>query len=199
MISPFIADDNRDATISDDGNIIAFISTRDLVTGGNLDADGVPANVPNPEVFIFNRTLSRFTQVTNTKSTSFNNPIFSSNPNLSGNGSVISFISNANLTSNNDDGGGLSNGEIYVANYNGGAGTISGLRQVTRTKNGLPVPAASPLVFQNEFPVDLSGVERSFDRETHVSQAVDASTIRPSRFNSASAVVTSSITSAGSM
>src|SRR5437763_10652879 len=35
--SPFIADDNRDATISDNGNIIAFLSTRDLVPGGNLD------------------------------------------------------------------------------------------------------------------------------------------------------------------
>ena len=29
--SPFIADDNRDATISDNGKIIAFTSTRNLV------------------------------------------------------------------------------------------------------------------------------------------------------------------------
>jgi len=105
---------------------------RNLAGGANADA--------NPEVFIFNRGTSAFTQVTNTTTTSLNNPIFSSNPNLSGDGSVISFISNANLTANNDDGGGLSNGEIYIASYNAAAGTVSGTRQVTKTKNGLPVP-----------------------------------------------------------
>ncbi|PYS72071.1 MAG: hypothetical protein DMF73_09180, partial [Acidobacteria bacterium] len=121
-IPPFIADDNRDATITDNGQRIAFISTRDLVPGGNTDA--------NPEVFIFNRSTSAFTQVTTTTTTSLNNPIFSSNPSLSGDGSVLTFISNANLTSNNDDGGGLSNAEIYVANFNGT--TVSGLRQAER-------------------------------------------------------------------
>src|SRR5207249_4314096 len=100
----------------------------------------------NPEIFIANISnpaAPKFTQVTNTVTTSFNNEIFSSNPNFSGDGSVVSFISNANLTANNDDGGGLSNGEIYVANYNGAAGTVSSVRQVTKTKNGLPVPSPS--------------------------------------------------------
>src|SRR6185295_14918105 len=146
--SPFIADDNRDAQISDNGQIIAFISTRNLVPAvGNLDADALPPNVGNPEVFLYNVATAAFTQVTNTKSTSFNNPIASSNPALSGNGSVLTFISNANLTSNNDDGGGLSNAEIYVANFNGS--TVSGLRQVTRTKDGgpAPTPSATPDTF----------------------------------------------------
>src|SRR5207249_3463582 len=44
--APFIADDNRDATISDNGQIIAFTSTRDFL-GTNADS--------NPEIFIFNR------------------------------------------------------------------------------------------------------------------------------------------------
>src|SRR6185295_8490496 len=44
--TPFFADDNREPTISDDGAIIAFISTRDLVpTAGNADF--------NPEVFFY--------------------------------------------------------------------------------------------------------------------------------------------------
>ena len=37
----FIADDNHDASISDDGNVISFGSTRDLFTGGNtFPSDG---------------------------------------------------------------------------------------------------------------------------------------------------------------
>jgi len=58
-VSPFVADDNRDATISDDGNRIAFSSTRNLVPNGNADS--------NPEIFLYNRTSAAFTQVTNTQ------------------------------------------------------------------------------------------------------------------------------------
>ena len=42
-IFPFVADDNRDATISETGEIIAFISTRNLASN---NADG------NPELFL---------------------------------------------------------------------------------------------------------------------------------------------------
>jgi hypothetical protein len=139
---PFIADDNRDATINDNGTIIAFTSTRDLTWAVTSMLGDRQAG--KSEIFIANITTPaapKFSQVTNTVTSSFNNPIFSSVPNLSGDGSVVSFISNANLTSNNDDGSGLSNGEIYVANYNAGAGTVTNLRQVTKTKNGLPVPS----------------------------------------------------------
>ena len=41
---PFFADDNREPSISDDGNIIAFISTR--LGAGNTDR--------NPELFFYN-------------------------------------------------------------------------------------------------------------------------------------------------
>jgi len=127
--APTVADDNRDASISDDGKIIAFSSTRNLVPGvGNLDTDGVPPG-GNPEIFLYNGVS--FTQATNTKSTSLKRPIFSSNPCLSSNGSVLAFVSNANLTANNDDG----NAEIYMANFSGGA--VSNLRQVTKTKDAL--------------------------------------------------------------
>jgi uncharacterized protein (TIGR03437 family) len=127
--APVVADDNRDASISDDGKIIAFSSTRNLVPSvGNLDTDGVPPG-GNPEIFLYNGVS--FTQATNTKSTSLKNPIFNSNPCLSSNGSVLAFVSNANLTANNDDG----NADIYMANFSGG--TVSNLRQVTKTKDAL--------------------------------------------------------------
>ncbi len=117
--SPFVADDNRDATISDDGNIIAFASTRNLVGTGNTDG--------NPEIFLFNRGTSAFTQVTNTATTSVSNPIFNENPCLSSDGSVLAFVSNANLIGNNNPD---NNAEVFLSGS-------SGLRQVTRTKDSL--------------------------------------------------------------
>jgi hypothetical protein len=50
---PFIADDNRDATISDNGSVIAFTSTRDLVPGSNQDPTAIDKQ-GNPEIFIAN-------------------------------------------------------------------------------------------------------------------------------------------------
>jgi len=136
--APRVADDNREASISDDGNVIAFVSTRDLVPAvGNLDTNGVPPG-GNPEVFLTNNNGATFTQVTNTKSTSFNNPIFSSNPCLNSDGSVLAFISNANLTANNDDGNGFSNAEVYIRDG-------AGLRQVTKTKNDATTSATANL------------------------------------------------------
>jgi uncharacterized protein (TIGR03437 family) len=120
QLSAFVADDNRDATISDNGNLIAFISNRDIVAGGNTDA----GSIPNPEVFLFNRTSAAFTQVTNTITTSVANPIFSANPALSSDGGVLAFVSNANLTAANADG----NAEVYLREG-------ATLRQVTKTKD----------------------------------------------------------------
>ena len=45
---PFIADDNHDASIDDDGSVIAFVSTRDLVPGGNA-----PPDEDNDEIFTY--------------------------------------------------------------------------------------------------------------------------------------------------
>ena len=128
-VAPFVADDNRDATISDDGNRIAFASTRNLVPNGNADG--------NPEIFLFNRTSAAFTQLTNTQDVVNNGTlvfsVFNDNPSLSSDGSLVAFISNGNLTGDNNDGNGRGNGEIYLANYNGSS--FSNLRQVTKTKN----------------------------------------------------------------
>ena len=45
----FVADDNHDASIDDDGSIIAFVSTRNLVPDGNPVVDS------NDEIFTFVR------------------------------------------------------------------------------------------------------------------------------------------------
>jgi uncharacterized protein (TIGR03437 family) len=132
-VAPFYADDNRDASLSDDGSVITFVSTRDIVTGGNTDTGAIP----NPEIFIVNRGNSTVTQVTNTKTTSNFFPIFNENPCISGSGTAftLAFTSNANITGNNDDGGGNGNAEIYTAGYNGTNITTGSVRQVTKTKN----------------------------------------------------------------
>ena len=124
-LAPFFADVNREATISDDGNILAFISTRNLVTAvGNADG--------NPELFLYTIASGAFTQATNTQDATVGiGLIFQSNPNLSSDGSVVSFMSSANLATNNAD----NNAEIFIANFGGGA--VSNLRQVTRTLNNV--------------------------------------------------------------
>jgi len=114
FVPSFIAYDNRDPSISDDGNVIAFVSTRDLITGSNPETGGIP----NPQVFLFNRTAGTFTQVTNPTGRFFANPCLSSD------GSVLAFVSDANLTATNADG----NAEVYIKDG-------AGLRQVTKTKD----------------------------------------------------------------
>ena len=140
--SPFFADDNREATISDDGRIIAFISTRNpRGLTGNADA--------NPELYLFtindtgttNLSLLAGTirQATDTKDAvpgiGF---IFQSNPSLSSDGSIVSFISSANNFAMNTSGSpNLSNpdnnAEVFYAET---VGTIA-FHQVTRTLNNI--------------------------------------------------------------
>ncbi|HKS30071.1 MAG TPA: hypothetical protein VJS44_19770 [Pyrinomonadaceae bacterium] len=126
--SPDVIDDNREAFINDTGTIVAFASVKCAPRSGTVACPAGSTNTDgNPEIFIYNRTADTFTQVTNTTGTNISNPIVNQNPNLSGDGTRLAFISNANITSNNADG----NMEIYVAEFNGA--TVSGLRQVTRT------------------------------------------------------------------
>jgi uncharacterized protein (TIGR03437 family) len=120
--SPFVAFDNRDAAVNDNASVVAFVSTRNLVGTGNQDA--------NPEIFVYSRTSGATAQLTVSSSPSLLVPIFNENPSLSGNGSVIAFISNANLAgggSNNAD----NNAEVYLGSYDGTTAAVT--RQVTRT------------------------------------------------------------------
>src|SRR5207248_6880640 len=104
---------------------VAFVSTRNL-TGGNADG--------NPEIFIWVRASNTFFQMTNTQNTTQGNltvGTFNENPSISGDGSVIAFVSNANIsiggTGNNADG----NAEVYLGSFTGSAATVT--KQVTRT------------------------------------------------------------------
>ena len=132
-IFPFVADDNRDATISETGEIIAFIS-RNLATN---NADG------NPELFL--HTISnpgvsyraRRRQIVLWGLCSF---CVSNSPSISADGSVVAFIS-MEITSgnNNDDGNGHGNAELYIGSFSGGVFTVT--RQATRTKSDTSGPA----------------------------------------------------------
>ncbi|HUE81773.1 MAG TPA: hypothetical protein VMM84_06610, partial [Pyrinomonadaceae bacterium] len=122
-ILPAVADDNRFAVLSDDGRIIAFESTRNLVPDvGNEDGGN-----PNPEIFFYNRNSSSFIQVTDTETEPEGIPIFNQNINISSDASVFAFISNANLVGENED----ETAEIYIANFNGA--TVSNLKQITNS------------------------------------------------------------------
>ncbi len=85
----FIADDNHDASISDDGSVIAFVSTRDLVPSiGNP----FPTE-DNDEIFTYVRTSSTLGQITKTPRGMISDPIYNKNPTISGNGSRVVFTS----------------------------------------------------------------------------------------------------------
>ncbi|HSK71008.1 MAG TPA: hypothetical protein VK892_04895, partial [Pyrinomonadaceae bacterium] len=74
---PIIADDNRNASINDNGNIIAFVSNRDLVAGKN------DAAASNPEIFTFVRSLNSVAQVTETPRGTAALPLYNATPTIS--------------------------------------------------------------------------------------------------------------------
>jgi len=147
---PFVADDNRDATISDDGEVIAFSSTRDLVAGGNVDT-GAPA--PDPEIFTFNRGTGLFAQITNTKTST--NPFlpgtFNDYPAIGGSPGLytIAFYSNADLTPTASPNNADLNSEVFMVSFNGAV--ASGLKQVTRTKDLVDSTSGTILKPANNF------------------------------------------------
>lgn len=133
--SPFVAFDNRDGAMNDDGTLLAFVSTRNL-TGKNPDG--------KPELFIYNRANNAINQLT----TSQGNFVFNESPSFNADGTSLVFISNATslniggtITLTDAEG----NGEIYLVNLTGG--TAVGARQVTRTAastNGSTVNYLNP-------------------------------------------------------
>ncbi|HEY5884886.1 MAG TPA: hypothetical protein VIT88_09385 [Pyrinomonadaceae bacterium] len=147
-LAPFVADDNREATISDNGDIIAFVSTRSFAGAGAGNADG------NPELMMASRTGAAWStfnlvQATNTQDQTVGSRIFSrfqQNPSLSASGGTVAFLSTANLVgNNNDDGAGHGNEEVYLADFSGT--TVSNIRQVTRTKTDATFTFVNTLSF----------------------------------------------------
>ncbi|HEX8289474.1 MAG TPA: hypothetical protein VF556_15940 [Pyrinomonadaceae bacterium] len=135
----FIADDNHDASINDNGSVIAFVSTRNLTTVNNAsNTDG------NDEIYTYTRSTNTLAQITNTPRGSASNPIYSAVPTISGpnapNGNRVAFSSNASLpitgmtASNNDN-----NEEIFYTNLAAdGSPVVSSARQITTTTQANP-------------------------------------------------------------
>ena len=136
---PFVADDNHDASISDDGDVIAFVSSRDLVPAiGNP----FPA-ADNDEIFTFVRSTSTLGQVTKTPRGTAGDPIYNKNVTISGDGSRVAFASNADGPIVDMAPGGnpstSRNEEIFVADLVGGSPTAATLKkQLTTTTPTTP-------------------------------------------------------------
>lgn len=132
---PVIADDNRDASINDNGDYVAFVSNRDLVAGGNSSAN----NNNNDEIFTYIRSSNTVSQVTKTGRGTVAAPIYNQNPTISGNGSRVAFLSNADNPVGMTSGGSNSDGnvEIFYADLNA-AGTPVASKQITTTTRTNP-------------------------------------------------------------
>jgi uncharacterized protein (TIGR03437 family) len=147
---------NYTPTINDDGSVIAFVSTRRTFKalengtpafsaakeGANsqLDPDG------NGEIILYNAATKRYSQVTVTRDAdSLVNFVvrgFNSNPNLSGDGRKLAFLSGFNFpgaaANKNTD----FNGEINIYNVGDPANTVL---QLTNTEGTAAVPAGLPM------------------------------------------------------
>lgn len=100
----FVADDNHDASINDDGTVIAFASTRDLVPCVGNKLLTAPPYEDNDEIFTYVRGAASqcgapnasdpgLRQVTKTLRGPISNPIYNKNPTISGNGRRVVFTS----------------------------------------------------------------------------------------------------------
>jgi len=131
---PIIADDNREASINDDGNFVAFVSTRDLFENRNGSAD------VNDEIFTFVRSQNLIAQVTQTTRGTASAPTYNQSPTISGSGLRVAFLSNADnpvigmTTGNNSD----KNVEIFYTDLNA---------------NGNPAPTAATNVTGKQITV----------------------------------------------
>lgn len=152
---PVIANDNRDPSISDDGNFIAFVSNRDLkpcagmasATCGNAFPD-----FDNDEIYSFVRTLNTVSQVTATPRGTAAVPIYNLNPTISGTIALtgnmrVAFLSNAENPVVGMTGGSNSdrNDEIYFSDLAANGEPTGVRRQVTQTTSTTAVPIVNIL------------------------------------------------------
>ena len=144
---PVVADDNREASISDNGDYVAFVSNRDLAP--NTPGGGNPStnNNGNDEIFTYVRLSNTIAQVTRTTRGTVAAPIYNQSPTVSGNGLRVLFLSNAENPVIGMTGGSNTDGnvEIYYTDLNASgtpvatapSTTIIG-RQITTTTRANP-------------------------------------------------------------
>jgi uncharacterized protein (TIGR03437 family) len=115
---------NYDPAISDNGNVIAFVSNRQVFNPTNV-AGGFNANNAdgNGEIMVLRRdsagTPYQYIQVTASQNQVIFGPAnFNSRPMISGNGLVLAFLSDFNYEGRNVDAGGdFVNEEIFLSRY----------------------------------------------------------------------------------
>ncbi len=146
--APVIANDNRDPSINDDGNFIAFVSNRDLKPCQGTASAGCGNKAPefdNAEIFTYIRTLNTISQVTATPRGTAAAPIINYNPTISGTTAAsgnmrVAFGSNAEnpvigmTGGNNTD----RNEEIYFTDLNANGAPTATARQITQTTPANP-------------------------------------------------------------
>ncbi|MDH3494251.1 MAG: hypothetical protein OEM82_11925 [Acidobacteriota bacterium] len=133
--TPIIASDNRIPSISDDGNMTAFVSNRNLVGTGNE----VPED--NPEIFVYVRNpvpltgTSLISQVTQTPRGAISAPITNSVPTIAGDGSRLMFSSNGQNPIVGMTGGDNSdeNREVFFSDLDGNGAPTGMKKQITVT------------------------------------------------------------------
>lgn len=140
----FIADDNHDGSINDNGSVISFGSTRDLITGGNP----FPAE-DNDEIFTYVRTSATISQVTKTPRGNIAAPIYNTNSTISGDGTRVAFLSNANNAIIGMKGGTNTdlNEEIYFSDLDAAGAPTGTRKQVTATTRTNPGDVVNILHF----------------------------------------------------
>ncbi|MFN0112595.1 MAG: hypothetical protein ACKVZH_27370 [Blastocatellia bacterium] len=166
---------NYTPTINDDGSVVAFVSTRQTfkaVDGGALAFTALKegTNNANPdgngELFTYNSTSKRFSQVTATRdedaTVNFVVRGFNSNPYLSGDGKVLAFKSGFNFTNATANKNTDFSGEIFVHKIGDAANTM---RQVTETTGAPAVPANGVMNVFLAFthPVNFDGTKIVFE------------------------------------
>jgi uncharacterized protein (TIGR03437 family) len=132
---------NYTPTISDDGAVISFVSTRrnfNAIDNGAAqftavdEAGGAPDG--NGEIFIYNVASRRYTQVTATRdvdaTVNFVVRGFNSSPRLSGDGRRLVFLSGFNYAGTNANRNTDFNGEIYIHSV---GDPLNSFTQVTET------------------------------------------------------------------
>ncbi len=136
-LPPSFGDDNRDASLSDDGNIVAFTSNRDLAPTPVVNNASPNAN---DEIFTFSRSGSAINQITQTGRGPVTDPIYNQFATISGNGGRVAFQSNGDNSIVGMTGGNNADRsvEIFFADLNAASGSLSTAanamkRQITQT------------------------------------------------------------------
>lgn len=135
--APVVADDNHDASISDDGGVIAFASTRNLLGTAAPQTNNTDGN---DEIFTYVRGLGQTAQVTFTPRGTIAAPIYSVAPSISGLGNRVAFSSNGDNPIVGMTGGSNAdrNEEVFYTDLDAAGNPTGTRRQLTTTARTNP-------------------------------------------------------------